>query len=1135
MDSPNSVRAFQANRKFASTPPKLPADPKPLSMHTYVQWPHDLMIDHKLFNLALGDIVEIRAVPGQQQGSADSEDSEQEVPPPVYSAIGGTPSSASSHLPPAAPQSGHHDSAAASEKNAPASCLAQVTTLEAPLGRVQVSINRWMASAAGLSQFSLVVVRKLTDKELVETHAGQVVLSLRAGYASRGEMWLMKKHLVNRPLFMGKASAVGGIEFRVEELRQGGATKMRCAVVGPDSEIVFRSACARIYWFIQLSKEMWDFADDGDLLHERLFDYVLPDILNKWNADRSKHSLTVVFFTRTVFNGTPDPAVVPPELIARDPENPHARCFVDFFQVVLDSTTRGDWPSVLPTIHNEFAQFPARAKWAVDTGSGVCGLPSTAMEGNLPHAINQLLQRPYNEFIDREMHLTGMGVTFFTPGPGVFEVDAKLAKTTENNLNRLGIPAISVISLTQPPLHHAPLFVLLSPRQETAMSDLSLDPAVHVEPARVTKSLAVPRWLVISFPFGAERFELAHSKAERAVARLCGVAPSGCIPLPESRMYSIPDPALASISSSLLSSLERARVGRASTTVGLGPFSTWANVRRIPRRQDLAAWYPAVRLEEARPRGGSSSSAGSSSGSGGGGGGGGSSSIGGGGGGGGLGASSVAPAALGKRRMGDHPGVMSPSLVALHAYSGVDAQQKAATPSWIQAPYSGGGQLGMPDRSFLSMRQISSPAGSAAGGLHVVPDANDIRDRQRRYDARTFTHGGGSSVGNASALPPTDEGLPNKSPSLMRASRVQSTSNLAMLAMTPSRVGPSQAANAGKGELTHASTLPKRAATRSISMQELTMPEVRPLTTDSAPSDRELVNDFQWRTYSFDVLTDDDTQAFLNELICLRLAFNFQIYEGDSDRTVVLICGPFVHALSMSQQRIDVTIWERVAESADNYPSAVWFWNGLTNRAQVIARNLGYPGMRAVAWNHLDTVIYDDDEVTREFMDSLSFVANLNGEGAGLHAALKKRWPNCNAKVVVDQAHCGIRDTEWIYVRYDAEFVPDKALCVTFYWVAASARAVDWLLSDVLRMAEASNDKLVQVPELWAARLFAVLRTSALPAGFMPWRDRRFVSKDGLVLAEQAADGTFVVKANALFGAKDEDVVERCRSVMLAE
>ena len=93
---------------------------------------------------------------------------------------------------------------------------------------------------------------------------------------------------------------------------------------------------------------------------------------------------------------------------------------------------------------------------------------------------------------------------------------------------------------------------------------------------------------------------------------------------------------------------------------------------------------------------------------------------------------------------------------------------------------------------------------------------------------------------------------------------------------------------------------------------------------------------------------------------------------------------------------------------------------------------------------------------------------------------------------------------------------------------------MDWLLSDVLRMAEASNDKLVQVPELWAARLFAVLRTSALPAGFMPWRDRRFVSKDGLVLAEQAADGTFVVKANTLFGAKDEDVVERCRGVMLA-
>jgi len=155
------------------------------------------------------------------------------------------------------------------------------------------------------------------------------------------------------------------------------------------------------------------------------------------------------------------------------------------------------------------------------------------------------------------------------------------------------------------------------------------------------------------------------------------------------------------------------------------------------------------------------------------------------------------------------------------------------------------------------------------------------------------------------------------------------------------------------------------------------MPELSSLTTDFAPSDRELYTDYQWRTYSFELMQANKVANCLSELICQRLSHNFQVYAGDNEETVVLICGPVVHALAVKAQHIDVTNWEFRLEEGEKIPYASLLWNSFTNQCTVIPGVISNSTDPSVAWNHLDTVICEDDEVTREFIDCIHLVSNV--------------------------------------------------------------------------------------------------------------------------------------------------------------
>ena len=67
---------------------------------------------------------------------------------------------------------------------------------------------------------------------------------------------------------MGKKVSNLGIRGQVKSIYVNGIPKS-CGYVKEDSRTIFRSETAKFFIFIQMSKEMWEFHEDGEMFLEK--------------------------------------------------------------------------------------------------------------------------------------------------------------------------------------------------------------------------------------------------------------------------------------------------------------------------------------------------------------------------------------------------------------------------------------------------------------------------------------------------------------------------------------------------------------------------------------------------------------------------------------------------------------------------------------------------------------------------------------------------------------------------------------------------------------------------------------------------------------------------------------------------
>ncbi|CAK9103067.1 GATOR complex protein DEPDC5 (DEP domain-containing protein 5), partial [Durusdinium trenchii] len=236
--------------------------------------------------------------------------------------------------------------------------LMQGTSLEPIRGNIEVSLLKSIITnpAFQLQTFQPVVTRKVDPKRYTLSY---IEVSFKDQYISQGEFWRFRDAMRGRSCFIGQKISLCGVNISFDEMLTRGNKPVACGIVKESTKFIFRSCSARLFWLVQMSKEMWDFTEDGELYFERFLNRFVTDVFQKWTAKGVTHRLTVVYFCRTYFNKQPppdDPAVN----IDYD-----GRYFTDLYHTVVENETRADWNSLKLLLKENFHQFPSISGWQV--------------------------------------------------------------------------------------------------------------------------------------------------------------------------------------------------------------------------------------------------------------------------------------------------------------------------------------------------------------------------------------------------------------------------------------------------------------------------------------------------------------------------------------------------------------------------------------------------------------------------------------------------------------------------------------------------------------------------------------------------------------------------------------------------
>ncbi|KAH9927160.1 uncharacterized protein BXZ73DRAFT_48994 [Epithele typhae] len=328
--------------------------------------------------------------------------------------------------------------------------------------QLQISLPRPVLEKFGLRSNSEVTVTKV-DQERISAEFVEFVFQDQ--YLGRNDMWRLGRALVGRCLYVDEqVSFIGVIAATVQALYINGE-KVSAAYVSPATKVVYRSLSAKITIFIQICRELWEFAGDGERYNEKIVHSFLPALFDKWKAMNTNHIVTIVLISRVFYDASETGYAAGP--LRKDEDG---RSYKDFFKVITDLEVLYDWRPTLVSLKDSFWAFQRDILLAHHYHRNLSSSTSTdadpvrlvgqisyAHDGPLLEALNLALKPTETHYIDRSLSLTGASTIVITPGTGYFRVSKQLLRLTTTRMLDQGF-ALDMISLAKPPLHQTPIF-----------------------------------------------------------------------------------------------------------------------------------------------------------------------------------------------------------------------------------------------------------------------------------------------------------------------------------------------------------------------------------------------------------------------------------------------------------------------------------------------------------------------------------------------------------------------------------------------------------------------------------------------------------------------------------------------------
>lgn len=240
------------------------------------------------------------------------------------------------------------------------------------------------------------------------------------------------------------------------------------AYVTSKTKAIYRSLSAKVTIFIQVCRELWEFAGDGERYNEKIVHSFLPELFSRWREAGANHTVTVVLISRVFY----DPSEIS---YAEGPlrQDQDRQWYKDFYKVIIDLEVIHDWQSTLVSLKDSFWDFQrdillthhyhnatraaASSMQEPPLEARLVGRLSYAHDGPLLEALNMGLNPTETHYIDRSLSLTGSSTIVITPGTGYYRVSKYLLRLTTTRLLDQGF-ALDLVSLAKPPLHRSPIF-----------------------------------------------------------------------------------------------------------------------------------------------------------------------------------------------------------------------------------------------------------------------------------------------------------------------------------------------------------------------------------------------------------------------------------------------------------------------------------------------------------------------------------------------------------------------------------------------------------------------------------------------------------------------------------------------------
>lgn len=244
----------------------------------------------------------------------------------------------------------------------------RVKTIPTSTGRMEISILKALAEAANLKPFTKILVQEVEEDNVIVDF---VELAFKNKYLQRGNMLNFRQSLLGRSIHFGQNVIVDSMSAQIQDIRNLN-THIFSGIITKSTKFVFRSRSARIIWLVQISVEMWEYDQNGNLYFEKfLLEFVSP-LLDLWKSLGASHMLSVIFFARTFYLETID-SLHHPEVFAQKSfhkVNDIGLDYQDFYKVVLENIAEINKEEHIQQLRKQFWEFPKELGWTLPVPKG---------------------------------------------------------------------------------------------------------------------------------------------------------------------------------------------------------------------------------------------------------------------------------------------------------------------------------------------------------------------------------------------------------------------------------------------------------------------------------------------------------------------------------------------------------------------------------------------------------------------------------------------------------------------------------------------------------------------------------------------------------------------------------------------